>query len=52
MSCVRPAPAVGGYGAVASHLLYGSVVDAEHAPDLAGVDEVFNCLLGLSGPKV
>jgi hypothetical protein len=43
---------VGGDNAVASHLLYGSMVDAEHAPDLAGVDEVFNRLMSLSGFKV
>lgn len=43
---------VSGDNAVASHLLYGPMVDAEHAPDLAGIDEVFNCLMSLSGPKV
>jgi len=43
---------VGRDNAIASHLLYGPMVDAEHAPDLAGIDEVFNCLMSLSGPKV
>lgn len=43
---------VGGDSAISSHLLDGSVVNAEHAPDLAGVDEVFNCFLSRKGPKV
>jgi hypothetical protein len=43
---------VGGDNAVASHLLYGPMVDAKHAPDLARVDEVFEWLLNLSGPEI
>lgn len=43
---------VGGDNAVTGHLLYGPMVDAEHAPDLAGVNEIFDPLMSLSGPKV